>query len=164
MDAPTLSLRLSGVGLEIDVANIGGVYFWTQRDYNNLLQQIATIQLQLNQILSSVQANKASLTTLQTQERNIMAALDDLQTQVQANTNLEQSAITLIQGLAKQITDAVNSNDSSALAALAGQLNTSAAALGAAIAANTPQAPTPAPAPDPNAPQVNPLHTGAHGR
>lgn len=88
-----------------------------------------------------------------------MAALDDLQAQVQANTNLEQSAVTLIQGLAKQITDAVNSNDSSALQALAQQLNTSAAALGSAISANTPA--------DPNAPQVNPLHAGAagtHGR
>ena len=159
MDAPELSLRLRPGVLEIDVANIGGVYFWTQRDFNNLMQQIAALQLQLNQIQSNLQANKTSLTTtLQTTERKLMAALDDLQAQVQANTNLEQSAVTLIQGLAKQITDAVNSNDSSALAALAQQLNTSAAALGSAIAANTPA--------DPNAPQVNPLHAstaGAHG-
>lgn len=149
--------------LERTMASVGGIYFWTQRDYNNLLTQLATIQLQLNQVQASLQANKTSLTTtLQTQERKLMAALDDLQAQVQANTNLEQSAVTLIQGLAKQITDAVANNDSSALQALASQLNSSAAALGAAITANTPQAPA-----DPNAPQVNPLHAGtagAHGR
>lgn len=162
MGTPALSLCLTGPGkLEIDVANIGGMYFWTQRDYNNLLTQLATIQLQLNQMQSSLQANKASLTTLQTQERSIMAALDDLQSQVTQNTSLEQSAITLIQGIAKQLQDAVANNDSSALQALAQQLNSSAAALGAAITANTPATP------DPNAPQVNPLHSGtagAHGR
>jgi len=137
------------------MANIGGVYFWTQRDYNNLLTQLSTIQLQLNQIQSSLQANKASLTTLLTLEKTIMPALEDLQAQVTQNTNLEQSAITLIQGIAKQLQDAVANNDSSALQSLAQQLNSSAAALGAAITANTPASTQPT---DPNAPQVNPLH------
>jgi hypothetical protein len=82
-----------------------------------------------------------------------MSALDDLQAQVQANTDLEHSAVQAIQGIAKQLQDALNSNDSAALNALAQQLNSSAASLGAAITANTPAAPTP----DPNAPQVTPL-------
>lgn len=131
---------------DADMANLGGIYFWTQRDYNNLMQLLYGMQSQLAGV-------QTSINIIVTQERNTMAALDDLQAQVQANTNLEQSAVTLIQGLAKQITDAVANNDSSALQALASQLNSSAAALGAAITANTPQAP----APDPNAPQVNPL-------
>jgi chromosome segregation ATPase len=143
------SLKLSQGELEINVANIGGIYFWTQSDYNNLLKQLSAIQLQLNQIQNSLQVQKVSLTTLQTQESKIMAALDDLTAQVTQNTSLEQSAITLIQGIAKQLQDAVTNNDSSALAALAQQLNTSAAALGAAITANTPQAPAPTPAPAP---------------
>jgi hypothetical protein len=130
---------------DADMANVGGIYFWTQRDYNNLMQLLYSMQSQLTHL-------QTSINTVLTQERNTMAALDDLQAQVQANTNLEQSAVTLIQGLAKQITDAVSNNDSSALQALASQLNSSAAALGAAITANTPQAPV-----DPNAPQVNPL-------
>ncbi len=163
-DAPAISLRWSPGNLEIDVANIGGMYFWTQRDYNNLLTQLASIQLQLNQIQSSLQANlqtnKASLTTLQTLEK-IMPALEDLQAQVTQNTNLEQSAITLIQGIAKQLQDAVTNNDSSALQSLAQQLNSSAAALGAAITANTASTAQPT---DPNAPQVNPLHGAAPRR
>lgn len=89
-----------------------------------------------------------------------MSALDDLTAQVAANTSAEQSAVTLIQGLAQQIAAAVAGGDSAALEALAGQLNSSAAALGAAITANTPATPAP---PDPNAPQVNPL-SGTHHR
>jgi uncharacterized phage infection (PIP) family protein YhgE len=149
------------------MANLGGIYFWTQRDYNSLVQQLATLQSSVNSLstivtllTNRVQSSFAQITT---EESKIMAALDDLQTQVAQNTSLEQSAVTLIQGIAKQLQDAVENNDSSALQALASQLNTSAAALGAAITANTTPAPTPAPTPDPNAPQVNP-EVAAHHR
>jgi hypothetical protein len=67
------------------------------------------------------------------------AALAALQAQVQQNTTVEASAVTLIQGLAAQITAA--GTDPAALAALTTNLNTSATALAAAIAANTPAAP-----------------------
>lgn len=66
-------------------------------------------------------------------------ALDALSAQVQANNDLAASAIALIQGLAKQISD--NVNDPVALAALADSLKASDADLAAAIAANTPAAP-----------------------
>jgi hypothetical protein len=69
----------------------------------------------------------------------IMSALDDLTAQVTANTSLEQSAITLIQGLAAQL--AAAGTDPAKLAALTTQLNSSSAALAAAITANTPAAP-----------------------
>ena len=133
------------------MANVGGIYFWTQHDYNTLMQLLYNMQSQLAHV-------QASISSILTQERNTMAALDDLTAQVAANTSAEQSAVTLIQGLAAQIAAAVTNNDSAALEALAGQLNSSAAALGAAITANTPASP----APDPNAPQVTPQ--SARGR
>lgn len=129
---------------DADMANIGGIYLWTQTDYNRLMVQLATMQAAIKSIQSGI-------SKLLTQEQRQMSALDDLSAAVQQTQNLEQSAVTLIQGLAKQITDAVASNDSAALTALASQLNSSAAELAAAVTANTPASP------DPNAPQVNPL-------
>ena len=70
-----------------------------------------------------------------------MADLTALTAQVAATTTVEQSAITLIQGLAAQI--AAAGTDPAALAALTTSLNTSATALSAAITANTPAAPAP---------------------
>jgi len=67
-----------------------------------------------------------------------MAILDDLKAQVEANTQLEASAVTLIQGIAQQLKDAIAAGDPVALAALAEQLHNSAASLADAITANTP--------------------------
>ena len=64
--------------------------------------------------------------------------LTALTAQVEQNTTVEGSAITLLQGLAAKI--ASLANDPAAIAALATQLNTSATALSAAITANTPAA------------------------
>lgn len=76
-----------------------------------------------------------------------MSALTDLQAQVAANTSVEASAVTLIQGLAAQIAAAVGANDTAALQALSSQLNSSATALAAAVTANTQTAPPAPPAP-----------------
>lgn len=77
-----------------------------------------------------------------------MSALDDLTKQVAANTSAEGAAVTLIQGLSDQLKAVIaagpGSNDP-ALVDLAAKLNASAAALGAAIVANTPAAPAPVP-------------------
>jgi hypothetical protein len=67
-----------------------------------------------------------------------LAALDDLKAQVEANTNIEASAVILIQGIAQQLKDAIAAGDPAALAALADKLKTSATALADAITANTP--------------------------
>ena len=74
-----------------------------------------------------------------------MSALDDLTTQVAANTSVEQSAITLIEGIAAQL--AAAGTDPAKLEALKTQLTASATALAAAITANTPVAPPAPPAP-----------------
>lgn len=76
----------------------------------------------------------------------IMSALDDLTAQVAAVTSVEQSAVTLIEGLAAKL--AAAGTDPAKLTALQDSLKASSAALSAAILANTPAAP-PSPAPVP---------------
>ena len=73
--------------------------------------------------------------------------LDDLTAEVAAATTIEQSAVTLIQGLAAQL--AAAGTDPAKLQALHDSLKASSDALAAAVAANTPAAP---PATPPAAP------------
>lgn len=138
---------------DADMANVGGLYLWTQRDYNNLMAQLGAMQA----AITSIQAGVKSLLV---QEHKQMSALDDLKAAVQQTQDVEQSAVTLIQGIAKQLNDALANNAAASsdpvLSQLRDQLNSSAAELAAAITANT-EAPAPAPAPDPNAPSVQPL-------
>ncbi len=100
---------------------------------------------QLDRIEAKLDAVLELLRLLLNQGEDTMADLTALQAQVAASVTVEQSAITLIQGLAAQI--AAAGTDPAALAALVTQLNTSAAALGAAITANTPAQAPAAPAP-----------------
>lgn len=71
-----------------------------------------------------------------------MATLDtaiaNLTTQVNNEITVEQSAITLIQGLAAQLI--ANANDPAAVQALADKIQASATSLAAAVSANTPTA------------------------
>ena len=71
---------------------------------------------------------------------NAMAHLDALTAQVTKNTDVEASAVVLIQGIAKQLQDAINSGDPAQIADLQSKLSTSADTLAAAVAANTPAA------------------------
>lgn len=86
----------------------------------------------------------AVLTRIEQEQFTMSKELDDLTVQVQANTDLEQSAITLIEGLAAQI--AASATDPIKVAALSAQLKASSVALAAAITANT-TPPVPAPTP-----------------
>lgn len=71
-----------------------------------------------------------------TEKENAMSqSLDDLTTQVKKNTDVEAGAVVLIQGIAQKLADA--QNDPVKLAALQSDLNASADALAAAVAANT---------------------------
>ncbi len=69
----------------------------------------------------------------------IMAELDDLTTQVSANSTVIDSALTLINGIAARITAA--GVDSTKLSALTASLKSEDDALAAAVAANTPAVP-----------------------
>jgi hypothetical protein len=90
------------------------------------------------EILAAIAQTNAKLDRLYsliTSQGAIMASdLQALTDQVNASIGVEQSAITLIQGLAADI--ASLKNDPAALQALADQLKTSAANLSAAITAN----------------------------
>lgn len=68
----------------------------------------------------------------------VVKELDDLTAAVQADTDAENSAITLIQGLAAQIQ--ANAADPAKIAELAAKLTASSSALAAAVVANTPAA------------------------
>lgn len=86
----------------------------------------------LNRILHLLQEIKGK-------EEHMSEQLDALTVQVTETTTLEQSAITLITGLAEQI--AAIKDDPVKIQALADQLKTSAAGLSVAIIANTPAVP-----------------------
>ena len=75
------------------------------------------------------------LDTIRGKEDIVMADLTALTAQVQANTDVEASAVLLIQGLADQI--AAAGTDPVALQTLQDQLKASADSLAAAVAANT---------------------------
>jgi predicted nucleic acid-binding Zn-ribbon protein len=92
-----------------------------------------SIRTLLNQILASQIRLEKTMSTTNT-------ALATLQAQVTQNETIEESAVTLITGLAAQI--AAAGTDPVALKALSDGLNKSATDLAAAITANTPAAPT----------------------
>jgi hypothetical protein len=69
--------------------------------------------------------------------------LDALTAQVKANTDAEQSAITLLTGLKALLDAAIASGNPAALTKLSSDLGTSQVALAAAILANTPASPSP---------------------
>lgn len=96
-----------------------------------------------------------SLNTIEKEISHMSKQLDDLTAQVQATTELETSAITLIQGLADQI--AASKDDPAKIQALSDSLKSGASALAAAISANTPAAPAPdAPPVDASSPAPTP--------
>ena len=95
----------------------------------------------------------ATITQFRQEIKQLMAALDDkiaaLQADVTAEQTVEQSAITLIQGIPALIADAVAKAQAAgatdaqlqALTDLGTSITNNAAALGAAVTAGTPAAP-----------------------
>jgi hypothetical protein len=73
-------------------------------------------------------------------EQAIMASVADLQAKVANATTIEESAVTLIQGLSQQLRD--NATDPAAIQAMADQLDSATADLSSAISANTPADPS----------------------
>ena len=101
--------------------------------------QIDRIENNIARILFQLQAIR--------NERNkgeikMSAELDALRAQVAQNATVEASAVALIQGLAKQLQDAIANDDKAALHDLASSLQVSATDLAKAITDNTPQANT----------------------
>ncbi|MCU1325004.1 MAG: hypothetical protein JWN34_374 [Bryobacterales bacterium] len=82
------------------------------------------------------------LSTIHKQMGTIMAAVDDLAKNVEENTSVVQSAVALLGNLKSQLDAAIASGDMSKVQALSDTLGQNDAALGAAIAKNTPVAPS----------------------
>jgi len=86
---------------------------------------------------------QSSLEALLKRSGAMAGELKALQDRVTEVTTVEQSAITLIQGLKQQLDAAIASGDPAALQALSDQLGTSDATLAKAITDNTPAASPP---------------------
>lgn len=68
----------------------------------------------------------------------IMATLQDIQRAVQAEADIEQSVIVLLNNISAQLREARASNDPAAIQQVVDDINAHAAALAAAVKANTP--------------------------
>ena len=111
--------------------------------------EFRTLNGKLDRLLQMVEA------VLGKEFSRMSQALDDLATQVAANTSVEESAVTLINGLAAQL--AAAGTDPAKLQSLQASLKASAGDLAAAVAANT--------VADPNNPPSDPSTSpsGAQG-
>jgi hypothetical protein len=96
------------------------------------------VKIEINCIIPQLDRIECLLKELKAMSTQISANLQALMTQVAQNTSVEGSAVTLIQGIASQLSAALANSDDAALPALVASLNTSATALGAAVSANTP--------------------------
>ena len=78
-------------------------------------------------------------------------AIDDLKLEVQENTSVVESAVTLLNGLSEALKNAINTGDLAEVEKVVTDLDANTKRLAVAVSTNTP-GPTsgPAPAPDPN--------------
>jgi hypothetical protein len=91
---------------------------------------------------------EAKLDAILAQEKQYTMTLAQLKAQVDKNSSVEESAVTLIKGIAAQLAAALaNQDDPNAIQALSDELTASANDLAAAVTANTPPAPTTTQAP-----------------
>lgn len=100
---------------------------------------LVAIQKRLDRLDLQDRKQDALLTAIIAQGELMSQEMDTLEAQVTQTLTVEQSAITLIQGIADKLADAAGDRTKSL--ALASQLKTSADALAAAVTANTPAAP-----------------------
>jgi hypothetical protein len=97
------------------------------------------IYAKIDALAAQLKALQATLNTVQTGESTMAADLSGIQSQVAANTNVIQSAITLLNGLAAQLQAA--KNDPVAIQSIIDKMTADDNALAQAVAANTPAAP-----------------------
>lgn len=97
----------------------------------------------LSDIQDSLDRIELKLDRVLSQEVKNMSAIDTLRGQVERNTGVTESAITLLQGLKTQLDGAIASGDPAAIQALSDTLGSETDRLAAAVTANTPAA-TPA--------------------
>lgn len=77
----------------------------------------------------------------------IMATMQELRDSVRRNTEVDESVVTLIQGISQQLKDAQASNDPAAIDEVITQLDANTKRMADAVAANTQEKPKPEPTP-----------------
>jgi uncharacterized protein YaaN involved in tellurite resistance len=98
------------------------------------------ITKRLDRIEKKVDDLHSHLLTIQQQGTKIMAELDDLKTAVARETEVDESAIVLLNGLKAKLDAAIAAGDPAALKALSDSLGTESQKLADAVVANTPAA------------------------
>jgi cell division septum initiation protein DivIVA len=118
--------------------------WWRRSRCGDLRCQLAELRDSLQDEFTAVRAQlemvSAKLDGLKQGQETQMAAIDDLETEVKANGDAEDSAITLLNGLHQQLQDALNSGDPARIQAAVQALHDKRDALAAAVVANTPAA------------------------
>ena len=123
-----MDIKLTGITLHLDVPLVDGLNL----KLINLSMRIGTLNNKLDQLLAATAGLSKELT--------IMAGeLDTLETRVTETKDAEDSAILLLNQLADMLRAAAS--DPARILSLADQLKAKSDALGAAVVANTPQAP-----------------------
>jgi pyridoxine 5'-phosphate synthase PdxJ len=97
---------------------------------------VKLIHSKLDAIISGLSGLHDAVNKLTTEVKKMSTQLDALEAQVAKNTDVEASAVILIQGIAAQLEAA--KEDPAKVAALAAQLKGSADALATAVTSNTP--------------------------
>jgi chromosome segregation ATPase len=100
-----------------------------------IIEMFLSIHRRLDTVSARITELHEAVNAIKKKEQKMSAQLDVLTAQVAENTEVEESAIALIEGIAAKL--AAAQDDPAAVAALVDQLNASADALAAAVAANT---------------------------
>jgi chromosome segregation ATPase len=109
------------------------------RQNTEIIRRLGQIEQRLGQLDQAVDANTVN-DTFNTEA--LMADFTALHDEVEANGDAVDSAVTLLNTLSEQLADAAD--DPAEVQAIAAALADQSTALAAAVAANTPAAPTPA--------------------
>lgn len=102
-------------------------------------KKLNALNAKLDRVLLLLEGLAGEQTKLKKEIKDMAGELDRLTSEVEENTSVTGSAITLLNNLSQLIRDA--GTDPTKLSALADQLDSNSAALAAAVAANTPAAP-----------------------
>ncbi len=90
-----------------------------------------------NQVAKSLEDINRKLNLILKVEVREVAAIEDLQSEVQANTDLTGSVVRLVDGLADQLEEALANNDTAAVQVVVDQMRSNNQSLADAVAANT---------------------------
>ncbi len=82
--------------------------------------------------------DEPGLTKLTQKVDKIMATMQELRDAVQRNTDIDDSVVTLLQGVSQQLKDAQVQNDPAAIQAVIDQLDANTQHMADAVTANTP--------------------------